>query len=105
MLPPLTLSQKWSLILTKIFSLHKLEIIISLIAVLIFSILYEIAVYHVGLISSDYYEILGKKDKNGFIRQTLQATGMIVGKFYFFLNLFKICFTKTFFFSFKQYHY
>ena len=44
------------------------------------AILYEVAIYNVGLISSDYYEILGEKDKHRFIIQTLQSIGLIVGK-------------------------
>nr|XP_046913246.1 lysosomal cobalamin transporter ABCD4-like [Dermatophagoides farinae]XP_046913247.1 lysosomal cobalamin transporter ABCD4-like [Dermatophagoides farinae] len=72
------LSQKWSLFITKIFSLHKPSIMAGLFGLFTIAILYEVAIYHVGLISSDYYEILGEKDKHRFIIQTLQSIGLII---------------------------
>ncbi|KAF7492368.1 ATP-binding cassette sub-family D member 4 [Sarcoptes scabiei] len=63
---------------TKIFFLHNSTIRLSLLFLLIFAILYEIAVYNIGLITGDYYKILNEKNEKAFLYQTAKSIGLII---------------------------
>lgn len=65
--------------------LHRPRFIVwLLLLLLVFAIANEIAIYNIGLITGDYYQILNNKDKDAFIKQTIKSLLLITGKFAFF---------------------
>lgn len=60
--------------------LHRRRLILwLLLLLLVFAIANEIAIYNIGLITGDYYQILNNKDKDAFINQTIKSLLLITG--------------------------
>ena len=55
-------------------------IVILLILLFVLAIANEFAIYNIGLITGDYYQIMNNKDKDAFITQTIKSVALIVGK-------------------------
>lgn len=71
---------KLKVLLRLISVLHSTKLLVVLLfLLLLLAITNEVAIYHIGLITGDYYEILNNKDHRGFIRQTIKSVLLIVG--------------------------
>lgn len=69
--------------LIKLFTIindHR-NILLALFLLLVLVILNEVTIYHIGLITGDYYKVLNDKDKSGFFHQTWKSLGLIFGSY------------------------
>ena len=53
--------------------------VLLFVTILLLQLLEQVLIYHVGLIASQYFKVLGEKDFEAFKMTTLKALGLIVG--------------------------
>lgn len=90
---------KFKILFRLIGLLHSTKLLNSLLLLLLLlAITNEVAIYHIGLITGDYYQILNSKDHQGFIRQTVKSVLLIAGTIVILYKLYPILTLNLLFF-------